>query len=244
MNITENTNPQSEADDSEDKAKILSSLFFSSIFVLVLWIIQLFSFLTQLDLTHYGILPGEISGLAGILTSPLIHADFSHLISNSLTLFLLLFGILYFYRTSAVKVFFIIYFVDGLLVWLFARKSYHVGASGLVYGFASFLFFSGVFRKDKRSVALSLLIVFLYGGMVWGILPVDPQISFESHLFGAVTGLFCAFIFHKNDPPQIYEWEDESNAPENSDDLYDDGKSPEEADIDDDAEPDDFKRLY
>lgn len=229
-------------EDNTEKAKILSSLFFSGLFVLLLWFIQIFQAISQTDLTFLGIFPGKISGLAGIITSPLIHADFSHLISNSVTLFILLFGILYFYRTSVIKVFFIIYILDGLLVWLFARKSYHIGSSGLVYGLASFLFFSGVFRKDKRSVALSLLVVFLYGGMVWGVLPTDPLISFESHFFGAVVGVFCAFAFRKNDPPEVYEWEEES--PEYGSDDYDDGKNPEEAEIDEDAEPDDFKKLY
>ncbi|MBS1552128.1 MAG: rhomboid family intramembrane serine protease [Bacteroidetes bacterium] len=228
--------------EKEEKAKILSSFFYSGIFVCILWIVQFIQYSFETNLSSYGILPRKAAGLLGILTSPLIHADFSHLISNSLTLFLLLFGILYFYRSSVIKVFFIIYLIDGLLVWIFARQSFHIGASGLVYGFAGFLFFSGVFRKDKRSIALSLLIVFLYGGMIWGILPTDPQISFESHLFGGVIGLICAFIFRKNDPPEVYEWEEE-----NDDDYYqdyDDGKDPEDAEIDDDAEPDDFRRNY
>ncbi len=228
--------------EKEEKAKILSSFFYSGIFVCILWIVQFIQYSFETNLSSFGILPRKAAGLLGILTSPLIHADFSHLISNSLTLFLLLFGILYFYRSSVIKVFLIIYIIDGLLVWIFARQSFHIGASGLVYGFAGFLFFSGVFRKDKRSIALSLLIVFLYGGMIWGILPTDPQISFESHLFGAVVGLICAFIFRKNDPPEVYEWEEE-----NDDDFYqdyDDGKDPEDAEIDDDAEPDDFRRNY
>ena len=221
----------------QEKNKILSSFFYSGCFVLLLWIIQFVQWAIDKDFSDYGILPGQIKGLSGIFTAPLIHADFSHLISNSITLFLLLFGILYFYRSSAVMVFFIIYIMDGLLVWLFARESYHIGASGLVYGFAAFLFFSGLFRKDKRSIALSLLIVFLYGGMVWGVLPTDPKISFESHLFGALTGIVCAFLFRKNDPPPVYEWEEENYEDEIEDDI-----DPEDVKIDDDAEPDDFRR--
>lgn len=224
-------------EERQEKNKILSSLFFSGCFVLLLWIIQFLQWATDNDFSSYGVFPGKVSGLKGIFTAPLVHADFSHLISNSITLFLLLFGILYFYRTSAVRVFIIIYVMDGFLVWLFARNSYHIGASGLVYGFASFLFFSGLFRKDKRSVALSLLIVFLYGGMVWGVLPTDPKISFESHLFGALTGLVCAFIFRKNDPPPVYDWEEENYEDDIEDDI-----DPDDVKIDDDAEPDDFRR--
>lgn len=230
-------------EDSEefdaDKEKIKSSLFYSLFFVGLLWLIGFFQWASGMELSALGVLPRKISGLTGILTAPLIHADFSHLISNSVTLFLLLFSVLYFYRGSALKVFFITYLLDGILVWIFARQSYHIGASGLVYSFASFLFFSGVFRKDKRSIAVSLLIVFLYGGMVWGVLPVKPEISFESHLFGAVAGFFCAFIFRKVDLPA----EDEEEEIDESED-YDDGKAPEDAEIDDDAEPDDFRKLY
>jgi membrane associated rhomboid family serine protease len=224
-------------EERQEKNKILSSVFYSGCFVLLLWIIQFLQWVVDKDLSVYGVFPRKTSGLIGILTAPLLHADFSHLISNSVTLFLLLFGILYFYRSSAVKVFFIIYIMDGLLVWLFARESYHIGASGLVYGFAGFLFFSGLFRKDKRSIALSLLIVFLYGGMVWGVLPTDPKISFESHLFGALTGIVCAFIFRKNDPPKVYDWEEE-----NYEDEIEDDTDPDDVEIDDDAEPDDFRR--
>jgi len=232
------------ADDKDDikseKSKILSSFFFSGSFVLLLWIIQFIQWSAGKEFATFGVLPRTLSGLTGILTAPLVHADFSHLISNSFSLFLLLFGILYFYRTSAVKVFIIIYIVDGLMVWLFARSSYHIGASGLVYGFAAFLFFSGLFRKDKSSMALSLLVVFLYGGMVWGVLPVKPEISFESHLFGALTGIVCSYIFRKNDPPHTYDWENEDYEDED----YDDGKEPEDVEIDENSEENDFRRLF
>ena len=233
-----------EPDDEAavEKNKIFSSMFFSGCFVLFLWFVQFYQWASESDLSVFGVLPGEITGLKGIFTAPLVHADFSHLISNSVTLFLLLFGILYFYRSTAVIVFVIIYITKGLLVWFFARHSYHIGASGLVYGFAAFLFFSGLFRKDKRSIALSLLIVFLYGGMVWGVLPIDPKISFESHLFGAVIGIVCAFIFRKNDPPPVYEWEEEDYEDEFEDDPDpEEGKLADETKIDDDAEPDNFR---
>ncbi|MBK8552820.1 MAG: rhomboid family intramembrane serine protease [Ignavibacteria bacterium] len=235
-NAGENRFTQLE-EEKEERNKILSSFFYSGCFIIILWLIQFIQWAADMDISVYGVLPRKKEGLIGILTAPLIHADFSHLISNSVTLFMLLFGILYFYRTSAVKVFFIIYIMDGFFVWLLARESYHIGASGLVYGFASFLFFSGLFRKDKRSVALSLLIVFLYGGMVWGVLPTDPKISFESHLFGAVIGVICAFIFRKNDPPPLYDWEEEDYEDEIEDDT-----DPDEVEIEDDAEPDDFRR--
>ncbi|MBN2572806.1 MAG: rhomboid family intramembrane serine protease, partial [Ignavibacteriales bacterium] len=92
---------------------------------------------------------------------------------------------------------------------LLARSSYHIGASGIVYGFAAFLFFSGVFRKDVKSIALALLVAFIYGGLVWGVLPVVPGVSWESHLFGAVSGTFTAYILRKYDKQKKYDWENE-----------------------------------
>ena len=157
-----------------------------------------------------GVLPRKPEGLLGIVSSPLIHANFSHLISNTFPLIILGWIIFYFYPKVAYALFGFVYFFTGLLVWLFARQVYHIGASGIVYGFVSFLFFSGIFRKDNTSISLALIIVFLYGGLVWGVLPGWKGISWESHLFGAITGLGAAFLFRKIDPPKKkYDWEDE-----------------------------------
>ncbi len=152
-----------------------------------------------------------LADLIGIFTSPLIHGGFSHLISNTAPLIFMGLGIFYFYPKAAYKVFAIIYFGTGILVWIFAREVYHIGASGIIYGFVSFLFFSGIFRKDNRSIALALIVVFLYGGLIWGVLPVEKGVSWESHLFGGIVGILAAFIFRKVDPPKKYEWEDEES---------------------------------
>jgi membrane associated rhomboid family serine protease len=157
-----------------------------------------------------GLLPRNTTGLLGIVTAPLIHGDFSHLISNTFPLIVLGWIILFFYPKVSFFLFIFIYLVTGLLVWIFARQVYHIGASGIVYGFVSFLFFSGLFRKDNTSITLALIITFLYGGIVWGMLPGMKGISWESHLLGAVTGLIAAFLFRKVDPPaKKYDWEDE-----------------------------------
>ncbi|MBT8387456.1 MAG: rhomboid family intramembrane serine protease [Ignavibacteria bacterium] len=159
-----------------------------------------------------GILPRDGFGLLGIVTAPLVHGDFSHLISNTFPLIILGWIILFFYPKASFFLFIFVYFITGLLVWLFARQVYHIGASGLIYGFVSFLFFSGIFRKDNKSIALALIITFLYGGLVWGVLPGMKGISWESHLFGAVTGLIAAYIFRRIDPPaKKYEWEDDED---------------------------------
>jgi len=189
-----------------DVAKFLTPLTFP----VALWVIHLVSLFLNQDLSKLGLLPRKPAGLLGIITSPLIHGDFSHLISNTLPLIILGWIIFNFYNKISYLLFFFIYFFTGLLVWIFARQVYHIGASGLVYGFVSFLFFSGIFRRDNKSIALALVITFLYGGLVWGILPGMEGISWESHLFGAITGLIAAYLFRKIDPPsKKYDWEDE-----------------------------------
>lgn len=190
----------------------LSKLIIPLTFPLVIWLIHLIALVFSINLGPLGILPRSFSGMIGILTSPLIHGSFSHLISNTAPLIILGISIFYFYPKSAYRSFIIIYLGTGLLVWLLGREVYHIGASGIVYGYVSFLFFNGLFKKDNKSVALSLLVVFMYGGLVWGILPGMKGISWESHFFGAVMGLIAAFIFRKIDPPKKYDWEDEEES--------------------------------
>jgi membrane associated rhomboid family serine protease len=185
-------------------------------FPLFLWIFYLVNYLLDIYPYKLGIFPRNFSGLIGIFTSPIIHGGFSHLISNTAPLVFLGLGIFYFYPKVAYKVFTIIYLGSGILVWIFGREVYHIGASGIIYGFVSFVFFSGIFRKDNRSIALALVVIFLYGGLIWGVLPVQEGVSWESHLFGALVGIIPAFIFRKIDPPQKYDWEDEeSDTPSN-----------------------------
>jgi membrane associated rhomboid family serine protease len=223
----------------EDKARIKIGLFIASGFLLLIWLVKLFEVYTGIDLTEFGVFPRQVKGLRGILFSPFIHADFSHLISNSTSLFILTFSLFSLYTRSSLWVFPIVYIFHGLAVWLFARQAYHIGASGLVYGFASYLFFIGVFRKDTRSIALSLLVVFLYGGLVWGVLPTDPSVSFEAHLAGGVIGLICSIIFRKYDPiplkPNEVE-DDEEGDPEIYYD-YEGDVNPDDVEIREDANP-------
>jgi len=192
------------------KKIILKRIFVPLLFPALLWVVHILSYLLNLNLSGMGILPREPEGLLGIVSSPLIHANFSHLISNTFPLIILGWIIFYFYPKVSYLLFAFVYIFTGLLVWLFARQVYHIGASGIVYGFVSFLFFSGIFRKDNTSISLALIITFLYGGLVWGVLPGWKGISWESHLFGAITGFASAFFFRKIDPPKKkYDWEDE-----------------------------------
>lgn len=178
------------------------------LFILILWIIKISEILLNLDFAFLGIFPLKTKGLIGVLTAPLIHSDISHLLANSVPLLILGTGLFYFYNKIAFRVFFMSYFIANIWIWLGARQAYHIGASGIVYSIASFLFVSGVIRKNIKLMAIALLVVFLYGSMVWGVLPLQPQISWESHLMGAIAGIVLAFYYRDKGPKRkIYSWE-------------------------------------
>ena len=166
-------------------------------FVLSLWVVYWFEVRNDYNFNSFGILPRSIVGLRGIVFSPFIHGDIKHLYHNSAPLFVLLFSLLYFYRGIAWKVFIYGTICTGLLTWLFARKSYHIGASGVIYLLFSFIFFSGIIRKHYRLIAMSLVVIFLYGGMIWFIIPTEDRISWEGHLSGFLIGLLFAFLYRK-----------------------------------------------
>jgi membrane associated rhomboid family serine protease len=204
------------ATETNDARRFKRSIWIAASFVAVLWLIQLVSALFELDLLEYGIYPRRFSGLIGIALAPLIHGSFSHLFANSLPIVVLGSALLYGYPRSAPWVLGWLYAGSGLGVWLFARHAYHLGASGLAFGMMFFVFTIGALRWDRRAIALSMLVFFLYGGMVWGILPTEPDISYESHFFGALLGVVLAIVYRNNDPApprKRYSWEDEADTP-------------------------------
>ncbi len=193
-----------------EKKKFLHSLVFPLFFLFLIWFVRFTEVGLEVSFVKFGVLPHKINGLIGILTSPLIHADLKHLADNSIPVFILSLAIFYFYREISYKIFFLIYLITGSLVWLGGREAYHIGASGLVYGFAAFLFLSGVLRRNRSLMAISLLVIFLYGSLVWGLLPYDYSVSWESHLMGALTGFLLAVYFRRHGPERDhYSWEDE-----------------------------------
>jgi len=198
-------------DNIESKEDQFNLIIFPLLFVVLIWFIQFIQFIFNIDLYRFGLFPLTAEGLLGILTAPLIHAGFNHIMSNTIPLLLLGCGVFYFYKEAAHKMFFMVYFIPGIFVWLLGRESYHIGSSGIVYGFFTFLFFSGLIRRDNRSVGLALIVTFLYGSLIWGVLPLSREISWEYHLFGALTGILAAIIFRKSDPVKKYDWEDEDD---------------------------------
>lgn len=192
-----------------EKNKLLSSIKISTLLIVLMWGSHILSFLTGFDAYHYGIFPREISGLIGIVLAPFIHGSWEHLISNTIPLWVLMSSLGYFYNKISIKVLLGIYFIAGIWIWIMARPSYHIGASGVVYGLAFFLFFSGVFRKDLPSISIALCVCLLYGGMVWGMFPIEEGVSWESHLLGGAAGALLAFFFRKQQvhAPKKYYWE-------------------------------------
>lgn len=196
----------------EERKRFLYSFIFPIFFILILWIIKITEILLDLDFAFLGIFPLKVKGLTGIITAPLIHSDINHLLANSVPLLILGAGLFYFYNKIAFKVFFLSYLIANVWIWFGARQAYHIGASGLVYSLASFLFVSGVIRRNIKLMAISLLVVFLYGSMIWGVLPLQPHISWESHLMGAIAGLVLAFYYRDKGPQRkIYSWEFEDD---------------------------------
>ena len=199
----------------EEKQKFYHSLVFPTFFLALIWTVKITEAGLEASFVEWGLYPHKLSGLIGIITAPFIHADFKHLVDNSIPLYLLSVALFYFYRPVGYRVFFLTWFITGLTVWIFARSTYHIGSSGLVYGLASFLFFSGIIRNNINLLAISLLVVFLYGGLVWGIFPFDFKVSWESHLMGGITGLVLSFFYRNYGPPPVsYEISDEEEDDE------------------------------
>jgi len=178
------------------KQNLKRNLTSAFLVLVLLWIIELIDVILPVDLVQFGIVPRNIVGLRGILFAPFLHAGWYHLISNSLPLFVLLTTLFTFYGKISIQVCVFSAILGGLTVWLIARSgTVHVGASGVIFSLLTFLIASGVFRKNFKALLIALVIFFLYGGALWGVLPSNPYISWEGHLFGAIAGILIAWIY-------------------------------------------------
>ena len=177
------------------KKLFTEALIFSTTLVCVIWTVHVFSQVTGANFTNWGIFPRAGDGLIGILTAPLVHGSWEHLFSNSAPFFVTTTIIHFFYKKVAWSSFIFIYLLTGLLVWLFGRSVYHIGASGVVYGLVSFIFWTGIFRRNMKSIVLALIVTVLYSGYLGGILPDKEGVSWESHLIGGIVGIIVAFVF-------------------------------------------------
>ncbi len=211
--------------DQKEKKKIWDAVFVPSLLLLIMWAIKIFEWLFHYHLGFLGVHPLQADGLAGIFLYPFIHGSFKHLMANTVPFFILGTALFYFYREIAVKVLVSIWLLSGVWVWFGARgDSYHIGASGVIYGLSAFLFVSGLIRKNTHLAALSLIVAFLYGGLIWGIFPEffpKENISWEGHLGGLVSGIIFAFYYKDQGPQEKkYSWDFEEEEEDDDEDAY------------------------
>lgn len=200
-----------KASDIEFK-KIKTAFVIPLFFLAITFSLKLIETLEAYSFVEWGVKPLSVEGLPGIVLAPLIHSDWQHFYANAVPLLVLGVSLFYFYRGISIKVFVLIYVLSGIWVWFGAREAWHIGASGVIYGLAAFLLFSGFLRNYIPLMAISLMVVFLYGSMIWGIFPLqwDVPYSWESHLWGSVAGGLLALYYRKRGPQKpVKEWPDE-----------------------------------
>jgi len=199
--------------------KILKALWLPVVITIIMWLVKLTEVYLDQSFSRYGLYPRNLNGLRGILTAVFIHGDWKHLFNNSVPMVILGWSLFYFYKEVAWKVILWIVLMGGLWTWISARESFHIGASGLIYGLFSFLLLSGFIRRNKQVLSISFLVAFLYGSLVWGLLPIDYKMSWESHLWGFIAGSVLAFYYRKVGPQrERHEWnEDEEEMMEQMD---------------------------
>ncbi len=207
---------------SIEKRRIIYAAVFPLLFIILLWIIRLLQAGMDWDLSFLGIYPHKLKGLPGILFYCLIHSDNDHLWSNTIPLFILGWFLFYFYPQIAWRTAGFLWLSSGILLWLIGRDGVHVGASGLVYGLTFFLFFSGILRQYIPLMAVSLVVVFLYGSTTWGMFPfaelIKPDMSWEGHLSGAISGAIVSVLFRKEGPQKPQPIEEDDNEEDEADD--------------------------
>ncbi len=183
----------------QETRRFIRRLGFPLGFVGVIFVIHLLQAILNLDLRRLGVFPREVDGLPGILTGPLIHGSWEHLFSNSVSFIMLGAVLFWFYPRIALRSIIWLYLLSGFGIWISGQPfSYHIGASGIVYGMVSLVFWSGVFRRNVKSIVLALIILVMYAGFFEGIVPGKEGISWEGHLSGAIAGILLAFVYRRD----------------------------------------------
>lgn len=201
-----------------EKNKFMGALFIPMALLILMWVIQFVQYGFGLDLAIYGVHPMHVDGLPGIILAPLIHGGFKHIGANSIPFLVLGVALFYFYKDISLKVLIFIWIMSGIWVWFGGRDAYHIGVSGVIYGLAAFLFVSGLIRKNTPLAALSLVVIFLYGSLIWGVFPdffPKEHISWEAHTGGLFAGIVMAFYYKKSGPKRKkFSWEIEEEIDE------------------------------
>lgn len=210
--------------EKEEKNKIINAVFYPIMFVLIIGLIHLIQFVFSLDFYWLGIYPQRFSAIGGVIFSVFVHGNFNHLFNNAIPLLILGSALFYFYKPIALKVVVWIVLMGGFWTWIMARESYHIGASGLIYGLFSFLLLSGFIRLNKQLISLSFFVVIVYGSMVWGIFPVKLNISYEAHFWGFVSGIVLAIFYRKQGlQKEIFVWDEDDESDEKENEYWKSG---------------------
>ncbi len=204
----------------EERSRLLRSFTVPTAFMAVCWTVKGIEELFRLDFSFLGLKPLQADGIPGILLFHFLHGSWSHLCANTLPIIVLGACLYYFYRPIATKMWILLMLSTGLLTWCGARGGVHIGASALIYGLAYFLMFSGFLRRNRSLVVVSLLVIFLYGSLVWGLYPryaIENHISWEGHLSGFIMGIVLAIVYRKDGPRR--EQYDDDDSDDDSDDT-------------------------
>jgi membrane associated rhomboid family serine protease len=211
---------------SLEKKKLITALTPALLLLFIMWVVKVVELIFGISLSWLGTHPLHLDGLQGILLMPFVHGDLNHLMANTGSFLVLCTALFYFYRDISLKVLVGIWLLSGIWVWFGGRESWHIGASGVIYGLAAFLFVSGAIRKNTQLAALAMVVAFLYGSIIWGIFPdffPKENISWEGHLGGLVSGIIMAFYFRQSGPQRkrySWEFEEEDEEREDNDDDY------------------------
>jgi len=219
-------------EEKQDKKKFFGSLVIPAILVAMMWIVKIIEVSFNIDLGRYGLAPHTVQGILGVFTLPFLHGSWEHLIANSVPVIVLGTALYYFYPSLANRVMIITYLASGLLTWCMGiPNTIHIGASALIYGLNLFLIISGFIRGNRQLIVISLIMVFLYGSFLWGMIPelaILQNISWEGHLSGAIVGIVLAFLFRKKGPQkEVHHWEeDDASAESTNEDDEENGEKP------------------
>ncbi len=198
-----------EESNKEESKKLLQAFVVPVVLLILMWSSYFLEVKGWISIRQWGIRPLELKGLLGIFLTPFLHGSTEHLFNNSIPLLVLGGALFYFYREVALKTLAWIVLMGGFWVWVSARPgTNHIGMSGVVYGLVAFIFFSGILRKHTGMIALSMLMIFLYGSLIWGVFPIKEGVSWEGHLWGAVSGGILAWYFqYEGVQRKVYQWE-------------------------------------
>jgi membrane associated rhomboid family serine protease len=191
-------------------------LFLSGMMCLIFWL----DTTQHWQLYRWGVFPRTSHGIFGIVLSPFIHGSINHLWSNIIPFTVVGWSVFYFYRNIAWQIMGFSFLLTGVWLWLAARPSYHIGASGVLYSLVVFVFFIGIWSKQRKLIAFSLLVAFLYGSMFWGLFPVKESVSWESHLWGSIAGFMLAWFYRVDIVKPVHYWPEEIEDFELKDSNY------------------------